>query len=169
MKKSLNYGKIIAKRDIYDKKNQQTFVASFNFLVKPEWTRSTVISYTRVARFAVGRNKKKRADTSTLLPLVGLSGLEPPTPTLSGWCSNRLSYNPILNFICVKLTFAPFCNFTSAKNVKRRWCACKMGINLGSKFVVEVIGFEPMTPCLQGRCSSQLSYTPTECSNILTK
>ena len=44
-----------------------------------------------------------------------------------------------------------------------------MGINLGSKFVVEVIGFEPMTPCLQGRCSSQLSYTPTECSNILTK
>ena len=139
-----------------------------------------------------------------MLPnLVEMSGLEPPTPTLSGWCSNRLSYisiwfvltslatlvgllkvvkftlsgwcsnrlsyNPILNFICVKLTFAPFCNFTSAKNVKRRWCACKMGINLGSKFVVEVIGFEPMTPCLQGRCSSQLSYTPTECSNILTK
>ena len=28
--------------------------------------------------------------------LVGLSGLEPPTPTLSGWCSNRLSYNPLL-------------------------------------------------------------------------
>ena len=27
--------------------------------------------------------------------LVGLSGLEPPTPTLSGWCSNLLSYNPI--------------------------------------------------------------------------
>ena len=26
--------------------------------------------------------------------LVGLSGLEPPTPTLSGWCSNRLSYKP---------------------------------------------------------------------------
>ena len=36
------------------------------------------------------RNKK-----STLLSaLVGLSGLEPPTPTLSGWCSNLLSYNP---------------------------------------------------------------------------
>ena len=26
--------------------------------------------------------------------------------------------------------------------------------------VVEVNGFEPMTPCVQGRCSSQLSYTP---------
>ena len=24
--------------------------------------------------------------------LVEMSGLEPPTPTLSGWCSNRLSY-----------------------------------------------------------------------------
>ncbi len=26
--------------------------------------------------------------------------------------------------------------------------------------MVEVNGFEPMTPCVQGRCSSQLSYTP---------
>ena len=25
---------------------------------------------------------------------------------------------------------------------------------------VEVNGFEPMTLCVQGRCSSQLSYTP---------
>ena len=25
---------------------------------------------------------------------------------------------------------------------------------------MEVNGFEPMTPCVQGRCSSQLSYTP---------
>ena len=27
--------------------------------------------------------------------VVGSSGLEPPTPTLSGWCSNQLSYEPI--------------------------------------------------------------------------
>jgi len=27
--------------------------------------------------------------------VVGMSGLEPPTPTLSGWCSNQLSYIPI--------------------------------------------------------------------------
>ena len=26
--------------------------------------------------------------------------------------------------------------------------------------LVEVVGFEPTTLCLQGRCSSQLSYTP---------
>ena len=37
-----------------------------------------------------------RKEKSTLAcALVGLSGLEPPTPTLSGWCSNLLSYNPI--------------------------------------------------------------------------
>src|SRR5699024_3818061 len=27
--------------------------------------------------------------------LVGASGLEPPTPTMSRWCSNQLSYAPI--------------------------------------------------------------------------
>ena len=26
--------------------------------------------------------------------MVGLSGLEPPTPALSGQCSNQLSYSP---------------------------------------------------------------------------
>ncbi len=29
--------------------------------------------------------------------LVGMNGLEPSTPTLSGWCSNQLSYIPIKN------------------------------------------------------------------------
>ena len=43
--------------------------------------------------FSHFRNKKMRA--KLLSNLVGLSGLEPPTPTLSGWCSNRLSYIPI--------------------------------------------------------------------------
>ena len=27
-------------------------------------------------------------------------------------------------------------------------------------FGVEIVGVEPTTPCLQSRCSSQLSYTP---------
>ena len=31
-----------------------------------------------------------------------------------------------------------------------------------SGLVVEIVGVEPTTPCLQSRCSSQLSYTP-EC------
>ena len=29
------------------------------------------------------------------MTMVGMGGLEPLTPTLSGWCSNRLSYIPI--------------------------------------------------------------------------
>ena len=28
------------------------------------------------------------------------------------------------------------------------------------RFVVETMGLEPTTPCLQSRCSSQLSYVP---------
>ena len=30
------------------------------------------------------------------------------------------------------------------------------------ELLVEVNGVEPMTPCLQSRCSSQLSYTPNQ-------
>ena len=39
--------------------------------------------------------QKKTKPLRLCFRLVGLSGLEPPTPTLSGWCSNLLSYNPI--------------------------------------------------------------------------
>ena len=38
-------------------------------------------------------NKKMMPDKSDII-VVGMSGLEPPTPTLSGWCSNLLSYTP---------------------------------------------------------------------------
>ena len=31
----------------------------------------------------------------TFRQLVGASGLEPPTPTMSRWCSNQLSYAPV--------------------------------------------------------------------------
>ena len=30
--------------------------------------------------------------------LVGAIGLEPTTPTMSRWCSNQLSYAPVLRF-----------------------------------------------------------------------
>ena len=40
----------------------------------------------------------KKATQKGCFLLVGLSGLEPPTPTLSGWCSNQLSYSPICLF-----------------------------------------------------------------------
>ena len=40
--------------------------------------------------------------------LVGLGGLEPPTPRLSSVCSNQLSYRPCLcNFVAGKLNAQP--------------------------------------------------------------
>ena len=59
--------------------------------------------------------------------LVGSSGLEPPTSRLSGVRSNLLSYEPIH-----VTEVLPFHLFTR---------------------MVEMNGFEPMTPCLQSRCS----------------
>ena len=35
--------------------------------------------------------------------------------------------------------------------------------------VVEIKGVEPLTSCLQGRRSSQLSYIPMACINVLFK
>ena len=35
--------------------------------------------------------------------LVGTSGLEPPTSRLSGVCSNRLSYVPVLRYLLLRL------------------------------------------------------------------
>ena len=37
-------------------------------------------------------SQKKHCQLGSVV--VGASGLEPPTPTLSGWCSNLLSYAP---------------------------------------------------------------------------
>jgi hypothetical protein len=45
-------------------------------------------------------------------------------------------------------------NILEAKPRKRRFFEKKP---YQRKIMVEVIGFEPMTPCLQSRCSSQLS------------
>ena len=58
--------------------------------------------------------------------MVGSSGLEPPTSRLSGVCSNLLSYEPILLLHSVSPAFP---------------------------LLVEMSGIEPLTPCLQGRCS----------------
>ena len=63
-----------------------------------------------------------------LWSLVGSSGLAPPTSRLSGARSNHLSYEPIF----VSRT-GPFVRFLFS--------------------LVEMKGIEPLTPCLQGRCS----------------
>ena len=60
--------------------------------------------------------------------MVGLGGLEPPTSRLSGVRSNHLSYEPI---------------FVLLSGVVR----------VPLSHLVEISGIEPLTPCLQGRCS----------------
>ena len=64
--------------------------------------------------------------------LVGTSGLEPPTSRLSGARSNHLSYAPLwlLRYFFPQVP------------------------------LVEMMGIEPMTPCLQGRCSPSWATPP---------
>ena len=75
--------------------------------------------------------------------MVGLSGLEPPTSRLSGARSNLLSYKPISPGVIRFLHPA----LHSLSNV----------------VLVEMMGFEPMTPCLQGRCSPNWATPPLVC------
>ena len=56
--------------------------------------------------------------------VVGLDGLEPSTSRLSGARSSHLSYRPLFALVIKVLVI-----------------------------LVEMMGIEPMTPCLQGRCS----------------
>ena len=42
----------------------------------------------------------------------------------------------------------------------RKYMHKKKSPTIVELFVVEIVGVEPTTPCLQSRCSSQLSYTP---------
>ena len=77
---------------------------------------------------------------------MGSSGLEPPTSRLSGARSNQLSYEPVCpailihsgefaqRILVVRLVFFP----TLLTVMPDR---------------MEMMGIEPMTPCLQGRCS----------------
>ena len=74
---------------------------------------------------------------------MGLSGFEPPTSRLSVGRSNRLSYKPILSGFSV---FIPSASFEMS--------------SLGSSLMVEISGIEPLTPCLQSRCSPSWAIPP---------
>ena len=76
--------------------------------------------------------------TYSLHFMVGLDGLEPSTSRLSGVRSNHLSYRPFL--LVVPRSFPSWF---------RRF-----------RRLVEMMGFEPMTPCLQGRCSPSWATPP---------
>ena len=94
------------------------------------------VSRPAASRFSISRRLK--------MALVGSSGLEPPTSRLSGVRSNQLSYEPISTarldrFPPVKSPFLDFLLLPFLSSER--------------KVVVEMNGFEPMTPCLQSRCS----------------
>ena len=94
--------------------------------------------------------------------VVGSSGLEPPTSRLSGVCSNQLSYEPISSARgrrLSRLPLSPFCAMQSFHFTQLRvHSAFPCGILCARRtsrlcLVVEMNGIEPMTPCLQSRCS----------------
>ena len=93
--------------------------------------------------------------------LVGLDGLEPSTSRLSGARSNHLSYRPLflasfgIPFDSIFVTLLGSIRFLF---VSHRVMCFKLAPNLPRAClrrlpVVEMKGIEPLTPCLQGRCS----------------
>ena len=87
--------------------------------------------------------------------LVGLDGLEPSTSRLSGARSSHLSYKP-------ELTHRLYDSFIFCLSPSPFLPARLLTVGLqdgvpgfGSRHcrLVEMKGIEPLTPCLQGRCS----------------
>ena len=75
--------------------------------------------------------------------VVGLGGLEPPASPLSGVRSNHLSYRPIVR---------P--QRSLVRSIRRLSKSPQTVTRPDSRQqLVELIGIEPTTPCLQSRCS----------------
>ena len=114
--------------------------------------------------------------------MVGLNGLEPSTSRLSGGRSNQLSYKPvqISDFRCqTSDTFyplssifplllclehspisSPLCFAFRSSFVSSRSLQTISRIGCRASRLVEIIGIEPMTPCLQSRCSPSWAIPP---------
>ena len=97
--------------------------------------------------------------------MVGPSGLEPPTSRLSGARSNHLSYEPTslpatpsLSFNSIEaspaspLLLSSSNRFTGFSSGRTRGYSIEYS-RLLTPFMVEISGIEPLTPCLQSRCS----------------
>ena len=93
--------------------------------------------------------------TVLIISVVIQEGFEPPTHGLEGRCSILLSYwtKNLERAMGIEPT-------TSA------WKAEVLPLNYTRSLLVGVAGFEPATPCSQGRCATKLRYTPNT-KNIL--
>ena len=101
--------------------------------------------------------------TASLRGVVGTSGLEPPTSRLSGARSNHLSYAPMWLFV-----FSYSLAFITCRYLLSR-ALFKLSLNFPEiacrgQRLVEMKGIEPLTPCLQGRCSPNWATPP--CSDL---
>ena len=107
----------------------------------------------RQRRTQLSPQKRVTKKHSVSVCLVGLSGLEPPTPTLSGWCSNLLSYNPIVCGGDTRIRLIASDCACTLKRASARACprghhkvmrCARNGMRVYSP-MVEIHGFEPRT------------------------
>ena len=94
--------------------------------------------------------------------VVGPSGLEPPTSRLSVVRSSQLSYGPVwdppqagragsrANLFCRRQNSCRRRNSFPPRMLNPPWGS---QVDSQSTWVVEISGLEPLTPCLQSRCS----------------
>ena len=91
--------------------------------------------------------------------LVGLDGLEPSTSRLSGARSNHLSYRPFSTHLAsVRLHCFGLLGFVDPRSLSHRVTVVSLhqlspSLPGDTCRLVEMKGIEPLTPCLQGRCS----------------
>ena len=111
---------------------------------------------------------------------LGLSGLEPPTSRLSGVRSNRLSYKPgCYIWFCFLGMNAGFIDASHLFHHGIRRTNLKTHSVLQASLTpvwlfkfplliasVEMVRFELMTPCLQGRCSPNWATPPLAFASI---
>ena len=126
-------------------------LSSFKYQQKLAWWAQMVIDNQLLRSFPLATQGSRHFRFALQNALVGSNGLEPSTSRLSGVCSNQLSYEPSSR------SSTPF-PIISAKNIGS---PVKGVIKFTSKsLLVEVSGIEPLTPCLQGRCSTSWAKPP---------
>ena len=119
-----------------------------------KWTRTmlrrTASLYLRCKRFRLLR-------PPYFEKMVGSNGLEPSTSRLSGARSNHLSYEPSSSRTSLPLASPPTVKLARSVAPPLRLKPAALGFAPGktqsADRMVEMSGIEPLTPCLQSRCS----------------